>query len=44
MYTVLVFGKIETWEKTFSNYYSAISYAESNKSKGFCVEIIESYY
>ena len=44
MYTVLVFGSIETWEKTFSNYYSALDYGENNKSKGFEVEIVEAYF
>lgn len=41
MYTVIVFGAIETWEKSFSDYYGAFAYAQENKAKGFEVEVLE---
>lgn len=44
MYTVLVFGIIETWEKTFSDYYDALKYSYKYRAKGFTTEIIEAYY
>jgi hypothetical protein len=41
MYTVIVCGKIETWERTFADIYHALKYAGKQKEKGFTVEIIE---
>ena len=43
MYTVIVFGKIETCEQTFDDIYHALQYAGVQKEKGFTVEILEMF-